>query len=430
MTYSLRGTTSLLSLAVTVCLFTSGCQMQRPERVDGKLVLNGLPSPDVKGVGDTMKQSAMDAEQKGDYRHANQLYRQLADKEPDNLDIKMRFADTARRAEFYKPAIDTYNEILAKEPDRLEALEGKGLAMLGKGDFDGAGDVLGQVIAKDKTRWRALNAMGILFVGKGMYQEAMSYYTEALTQSPNNVRILNNVGLTLAIKKELPDAIESLSMASGLVPNDQPRLKEQIDLNLALVYGIAGDIDHAENIASRHLSGAALDNNLGLYAHLANDDVMAKSYLNMALSSSSHFYNRAWQNLEAINTRGSNGEEVTTSAKSYKVNALTTPPPAHTPPANASKSTMQTAEKTITKPNQKMDEARTPPTSQALAPEKKPVATNGKTPAPTAEKPTLESPPFSTSGAVDPLPTTPTDTSASTLLPPEPHITSEIEFQP
>ena len=319
MTYSLRGTSILIHSTLAIALITSGCQLKRPDRVDGQVVLNGLPSPNVKGVGDTMKQSAEESEKKGDYRHANQLYRQLVDKDPENLDYKMHYADTSRRADFFKPAIDTYNEILAKEPENVDALEGKGLAMLGKGDFDGAGDTLGQVIAKDKTRWRALNAMGILFVSKGMYQEAMAYYTEALTHSPNNVRVLNNVGLTLAVKKEIPDAIESLSMASSLVPNDQPRLKEQVDLNLALVYGIAGDIDQAENIASRHLSGAALDNNLGLYAHLANDDVMAKSYLNMALNSSSRFYNRAWQNLAAIESKGGNGEGVTTMAKSYKV---------------------------------------------------------------------------------------------------------------
>jgi hypothetical protein len=56
MTYSFRSTAFLLSTTLATSLILSGCNMKRPDRVDGKLVLNGLPSPDVKGIDDSLLQ--------------------------------------------------------------------------------------------------------------------------------------------------------------------------------------------------------------------------------------------------------------------------------------------------------------------------------------------------------------------------------------
>jgi hypothetical protein len=74
-------------------------------------------------------------------------------------------------------------------------------------------------------------------------------------------------------------------------------------LNLALVYASAGKLPEARKIAEAYLSGPSLNNNLGLYAHLAKDDNLAKSYLNMALTESKTYYGKAWDNLEAINSQ-------------------------------------------------------------------------------------------------------------------------------
>jgi hypothetical protein len=78
--------------------------------------------------------------------------------------------------------------------------------------------------------------------------------------------------------------------------------RKRIDLNLSLVYAVAGKQDEARAVAERYFSGPTLSNNLGLYAHLANDDEMAKAYLNMALTDSKTFYERAWDNLQTINS--------------------------------------------------------------------------------------------------------------------------------
>ncbi len=67
-----------------------------------------------------------------------------------------------------------------------------------------------------------------------------------------------------------------------------------------MVYGLSGDMVKARELAGKYLDGPALENNLGFYAHLAKDDALAKTYLNMALSDSATYYQRAWTNLDMI----------------------------------------------------------------------------------------------------------------------------------
>jgi Flp pilus assembly protein TadD len=178
-------------------------------------------------------------------------------------------------------------------------MEGRGLSLMANGKVSDAGRAFSDVIEKDPKRWRTLNAIGILFVTKNMVPEAIAYYTEALEISPDNPAILNNVGLSYATDKNYPRAIEALKQASRF--SKAPFQRKQIDLNLAMVYGVSGDFDTARDVAGKYLEGPALDNNLGLYAHLAKDDSLAKSYLNMALTQSPTYYERAWENLDVVN---------------------------------------------------------------------------------------------------------------------------------
>ena len=296
-------------MVLTMVAVLASCT--RPQLVDGKVVLDGLESPDVEGVEGTLLKSAKASLDNFNYKGAAQFYAQLADYDKDNMKYRLSLADANRRAGYLEPAIESYDIALKKNPKNIKALEGKGLALLAKGEFDAAGDALAKVIDLDGKRWRTLNALGLLFVMQKEYDNAMAYYTEALMHSANNISVLNNIGLTLAIKGSYADAAEALETASGLAQSKDLPLRRHVEMNLALVYGIKGDLKLAKQIASRHVKGSALDNNMGFYAYLAKDKVLASSYLNMALSGSSRHYERAWHNLEIIDSTaaGSKGEK-------------------------------------------------------------------------------------------------------------------------
>lgn len=295
-----HGRNLMVVSALSLTLALGGCaSFKRPQRVDGKVVLEELGSPEVEGFDATLVKSAQAAEEAGDYARAAQAYAQLVDRDGKNIDYLKGFAENSRRSGRNDVALVTYDTILKLDDSNIDALEGKGLALLDVGESQKAGDVLAKVMQQDKTRWKTLNALAILFVMKERHDDAMAYFVEALERSPNNVSVLNNVGLTMAIENKLEDAVEALKKAGRLASEDA-RLRKKVDLNLAMVYGVKGELDKARKVASKHLSGAALNNNMGFYAHLAKDDVLAKSYLNMALSGAPHYYERAWENLDTI----------------------------------------------------------------------------------------------------------------------------------
>lgn len=269
-----------------------------------------MDQPDVLGVNGTLEKQATDAMAMADYRRSSQFYEQLLGSKKgtpkERLRYKIGLAESLRRLGDNENALAAYDALLKEYPKNLDVQEGRALTLMATGKATDAGRAFSDIMKADGTRWRTLNALGILFVSKNMIPEAMAYYGEALKHSPDNPAILNNVGLSQAVDKNYPRAIAALEQASRVAGSGERR--KQVDLNLALVYASSGDVDTAKDIASKYMEGPALDNNLGLYAHLAKDDTLAKTYLNMALSGSQTYYQRAWENLDLLE-KGTKSED-------------------------------------------------------------------------------------------------------------------------
>jgi Flp pilus assembly protein TadD len=271
--------------------------------VDATKFLSDLEGPKVPTVSDTLTESAQNAEKKGDFKQAVQLYQQILEKHPENKEVALSLADAYRRSGDLERAIALYDGLIAQDPLMLGAKEGKGLALMAKGDFDTPSALFADVMKTDDKRWKTLNALGILFAIRNMHPEAQQYFNEALKFHPDSPSILNNMGLSQALDRHYSEGLASLTQAAKLAGVGTPQRK-RIDLNTALVYAIDGKMDEARTLASNYYTGPALDNNLGLYAHLAKDDQMARTYLNMALTESKTFYEKAWGNLKEIDEHG------------------------------------------------------------------------------------------------------------------------------
>lgn len=275
-----------------------------------------LDGPDVPTVQQSLQRGAEEALARRDYPRAVGLYQQLIDHDPDNIDYKLGLAESLRRLGEYAPAIEFYDSVTKQQPGHIEALEGKALALMGSGETGEAARVFQQVLKRDATRWRTLNALGILFAVKNMHSEAQAYFREALKHSPRNPSVLNNRALVEALGQDFPRAFGSFEQAARLA---EGRQREQVELNHALVLGISGDMKAAEKMAARHLKDGALQNNLGLYAHLSNDRELAKSFLNMALTGTPVYYKRAWENLDIIAREGADSGKKRTG-KRFRIN--------------------------------------------------------------------------------------------------------------
>lgn len=273
---------------------------------DRQKLLNEMKGPDVDSIKGSLLKQVDEAVKLGDLKRAQAMMKQLVDKEPNDTALLLQYADLQRKNGQFDDAIKTFDVILTKDAGSLDAKEGKALALLAKGELTDSGNMFGEVLKVDPKRWRSLNAVGILFAMKNMQNEANSYFQEALKQSNNSVAVMNNIALSKAFNHDFDGAVAMLSEARAKLPEDSPEIR-QISLNLALVYGIMGRMDDVQRVSEKYLSEEQLYNNLGFYAILAKDENLAKTYLNMALTQSPKYYERAWENLDMISSGSSPG---------------------------------------------------------------------------------------------------------------------------
>lgn len=310
--------TRLLFVTVSMLpLLLAGCNGGAGP-VDSKAFLGTLDGPKVPGVNDALLQAAQQAEAQGNFKMAAQQYEQVLEKTPDDANVTLALADSYRRDGQTQKAISVYDALLAKDAKNVAAKEGKGLALIASGDFDTPAVLFDEVMQVDAKRWKTLNALGILFTTRNLQPEAQQYFKEALKYHADSASIYNNLGLSQALERNFDGATTTLTKASGLAGAASVERK-RIDLNTALVLASAGKVEDAKGIAERYLAGAELDNNLGLYAHLAKDDKMAKAYLNKALSDSKVYYAKAWENLEDINKQSAKPADAPKKAVPEKV---------------------------------------------------------------------------------------------------------------
>lgn len=268
---------------------------------DTQKVLEELNGPNVGSVEDALAHNAEQAMANGQYKNAAQMYGQLVQKKPEEKKYQLAMADAMRRSGMYDEAAIQYKKLENDKQYGLDAKEGLGLSYLEDGEFDRAGDELAVVMEKDPKRWRTVNGIGILFTTKQMYPEARQYFQEATSLAPDNVSVKNNLALLEALDKNYPESIRIFTEAARQV-GKRGEDRKKIDMNLALVYAITGDLDMAEATVKPHLNDAQRMNNMSYYAELQGDDALAKSYLNMALTKSDKYYEKAWKNLETLNT--------------------------------------------------------------------------------------------------------------------------------
>lgn len=296
----------LIAACLSAMLLLGACQsgplklVKRTEAdKDAQELLDSIDGPEVPSFERALLQSAEDAEREGNYVRVTQYYTQLLDKSPDNSRYRLGYADALRKSGQYPAAISQYDRLKDKAEFKPDALEGIALAQMAQGEFEQAGDNLSEVMELDAARWQSINAIGILFTIRDMFPEAREYFAEALVLKPQSVAIRNNMALMEAMAKNYDEAQRLLKEAQGLASKHSPE-QMQVDMNRALVYAIQGEVKQAEEAARPWLTEAQLLNNMGYYSHLADNDQMAESYLNMALTKSPKHYQKAWTNLDSL----------------------------------------------------------------------------------------------------------------------------------
>ena len=154
--------------------------------------------------------------------------------------VDMKLLDAA--TEYLKSA-----EVHGADPSKVSYLRGK--VHLLSGRIDLAEKEFAKFESED-----SLNALGAIYDNKGNHEKAQEFYKKVIVKDPNYIDAYNNLGFSLFLEKKYKDAIFYLESACAF-----PGANVNYRSNLALAYGMSGDMKKAREIYSKDFEGEALE---------------------------------------------------------------------------------------------------------------------------------------------------------------------------
>lgn len=176
------------------------------------------------------------------------------------------------------------------------ANQGAGIASIRINRIDDALGYLTAATKADGSLWRAWSALGVAYDLKRNWQAAEAAYASGLAVRPNAAEIFANRGYSRLLQKRFAEALPDLKQAHGLLPGN-----DRIETNLRLALALNGSYDDAIGISASDSELVKNLNNAGYAAWLQGDFVAARAYLSRAMEISDVYYDRAANNLAAVN---------------------------------------------------------------------------------------------------------------------------------
>ena len=244
-----------------------------------------------------------------EYGRAVVLYRQMSKSQSGKQHRYATFmtAECDRIMGNYAAAEKVYEQLLVDGhgDDHGRLIESMALCLVNQGRFNDVIHFVAGYANEVEDSWVIMNALAVAYTSSGHYSKAINYYERAIIVGGNRAAIMNNMALMYAAAGNYDRSIEVFSdlVRLGIV-HDGSEMRN-IELNMALIYSVRGDLRSAERLAAKHLSGRALYNNLGVYSQLAGDRNSANNFFRKAMQSGSGHYTAAWNNLQTVLADGS-----------------------------------------------------------------------------------------------------------------------------
>lgn len=157
-------------------------------------------------------------------------------------------------------------------PNDRDVLSAYGKALAGAGQFDAALDAIRRAQRPEYPDWKLFSAEGAILDQQGHPQEARALYRKALDLQPNEPSVQSNIGMSYLLEGDLKTA-ETYFAGAARSPGADSTVRQ----NLALVIGLQGRFDEAEQVARRELSPEQADANVAyLRRMLAQQDSLSQ----------------------------------------------------------------------------------------------------------------------------------------------------------
>jgi len=220
-------TTSLVAL---LAAGAGGCSTFRPGETTGSIARVDEPQTDA------------------DWRKSAEVYGDRYRANPKDADAALHYGQALRAIGQNQQAVAVLEQATIANIGNRALLAAYGRALADNGNYQQAFDTLSRAHSPDNPDWSILSVQGTVLDRMGKHDEARRYYATALKIKPAEPSILSNLGMSYVLSKDLPKAEDALRRAYAGAPGDM-----RIRQNLALVVGLQGHLDEAEQIARADL---------------------------------------------------------------------------------------------------------------------------------------------------------------------------------
>jgi len=191
---------------------------------------------------------------------------------PKDKDLGIAYASLLRMNGSNDQALAVMRQTIIYHPNDRDVLAAYGKALAGAGELEAALDAVRRAQRPEYPDWKLLSAEGAILDQMGKADEARILYRKALDIQPGEASIQSNIGMSYLLQGDLRTAETYLSAAVK-----SPGADSTVRQNLALVVGLQGRFDEAQQIAMRELSPEQAQANLQYLRNmLAQQDSLGK----------------------------------------------------------------------------------------------------------------------------------------------------------
>ena len=167
-----------------------------------------------------LEKTAREAVDTKSFREARELYIQLSERDPANVDYLLWIGKLSAWLNDYATATRFYDRALAREPQNTDALVGKAYVLMWQQEFQAAHELLSQAQRITPESTDVLIALARLSARMNHYATATHFYDRVLAREPQNADALVGKAYVLMWQREFQPAHELLSQAQRMTPKN------------------------------------------------------------------------------------------------------------------------------------------------------------------------------------------------------------------
>lgn len=223
--------------AIAIAASVAGCGTS-------KLTTGSISKSSDAGYGGKMEQMSA-----GELSKAGDKLGKDYTSNPNDKATALKYAQVLQMTGRTDQSLAVMRKLAIAYPKDRDVLAAYGKALAGAGQLEPALETVRRAQTPEYPDWKLVSAEAAILDQLGKSGDARKLYRRALDLKPNDPSILSNLGMSYVLEGDLKTAETYMRSAS-----EQPAADSRVRQNLALVVGLQGRFDEAEQIASQELS--------------------------------------------------------------------------------------------------------------------------------------------------------------------------------